>query len=210
MPYKIFNHKNRIMKKVVLVVLAAVTFASCTQSKVGVVNTEKLITDYKETVKAEADIKAKQEKAGAEIELAIKSFQTKVAEYQKAAGKMSKQNRAKAEQQLSAEQQAIQQQQQQLPYQIQNEGAEIIKTISEKVNTYVKDYGKKNGYQIIFGTVNLNGAVMYNEEKVDLTDMLLKELNAAYEKGDAKEETKEVKEEDTKEEKKEEVKEEAK
>lgn len=198
------------MKKVVLVVLAAVTFASCTQSKVGVVNTEKLITDYKETVKAEADIKAKQEKAGAEIELAIKSFQTKVAEYQKAAGKMSKQNRAKAEQQLSAEQQAIQQQQQQLPYQIQNEGAEIIKTISEKVNTYVKDYGKKNGYQIIFGTVNLNGAVMYNEEKVDLTDMLLKELNAAYEKGDAKEETKEVKEEDTKEEKKEEVKEEAK
>lgn len=191
------------MKKTVIALLAIVTLASCAP-KVGVVNTEKLITDYQETVEAEADIKAKQEKAKQEIEASIQAFQAKVATYQKEVQKLSKKARAQKEQELTLEQQQIQQKQQQLPYQIQQEGAEVIQKISKKVNEFVKDYGKKNGYQIIFGTVNTNGAVMYNEDKVDLTDMFLTSLNDAYKKGDTSEEkkeevkTEEVKKEDKK------------
>jgi len=185
------------MNKIVIVLLAIVTLTSCTP-KVGVVNTEKLITDYKETVKVEKEIKEKQEKAKQEIEVLIQEFQAKIVTYQKEAKKMSQKSRAQKEQALAVEQQNIQQKQQQLPYQIQQEGADAIQKISKKVNEFVKDYGKKNGYQIIFGTVNVNGAVMYNEDKVDLTDILLKSLNDAYSKDNSSEETKEEKKEETK------------
>lgn len=177
------------MKKALIALLAIVTLASCTQPKIGVVNTEKLITEYQGTKDVDAELKAKQEKATQDIESLIKAFQVKVAAYQKAAAKMSKKVRAEKEQALGAEQQMIQKRQQELPYKLQNDNAEAIKKIAKTVNDFVKDYGKKNGYQTIFGTVNLNGAVMYNEAKVDLTDMLLKSLNDSYKK-DSKGDTK--------------------
>jgi len=188
------------MKKIVIALLAVITLASCTQAKFGVVNTEKLIKEYKETVDAEAQIKEKSEKMQKDLETSIQAFQNKVVEYQKSAAKMSAKTRAQKEQQLGAEQQQLQQRQQQAQYQVQNDGQAAIKKIAEKVNTFIKDYGKKNGYQIIFGTVDLNGAVMYNEDKIDLTDTVLKALNDKYSSGSTTKEETPVKTEDKKEE----------
>ena len=186
------------MKKIVIALVAILTLASCTQPKVGVVNTEKLIKEYKETVNAEAEIKENSEKTQKDLEHLYQAFQAKVTDYQKNAAKMSSKVRVQKEQELGAEQQMIQQKQQQAQYQVQNDGQAAIKKIAEKVNTYIKDYGKKNGYQIIFGTVNLNGAVMYNEDKVDLTDVVLKALNDKYTSGDSTTEEAPAKTEETK------------
>ncbi len=190
------------MKKIIIALVAIVSLASCTQAKFGVVNTEKLIKEYKETVDAEATIKEKSEKTQKDLEHLYQAFQAKVADYQKNVRKMSAKVRAQKEQELGQEQQMLQQKQQQAQYQVQNDGQEAIKKIAEKVNTYIKDYGKKNGYQIIFGTVDLNGAVMFNEDKIDLTDVILKALNDQYTNGSStKEETpvkEEVKTEETK------------
>lgn len=187
------------MKKVIIALVAMVSLASCNQAKLGVVNTEKLIKEYQETVDAEASIKEKQDKMQKDLEASYKAFQVKVDNYRKNAAKMSNKKRQETEQQLGAEQQQLQQLQQQAQYTVQNEGQEAIKKIAEKVNTYIKDYGKKNGYQIIFGTVDLNGAVMYNEDKIDLTETVLTALNNQYKNGSAsetkKEETSEKKEE---------------
>lgn len=188
------------MKKILFVLIAVITLTSCTQ-KNGFVNTEKLIKEYKGTVAVEAEMKAKSEKEQKNLELLIAGFQAKVAEYQKSASKMSPQNRAKQEQGLGAEQQMLQQKQQQMQYQVQNEGQEAIKKIAEKVSEFIQDYGKKNGYQMIFGTVDLNGAVMYGDEKTDLTEIVLNAMNDAYKKEDSsdKEEIKEDKKEEVKE-----------
>jgi len=147
------------MKKIVIALVAILTLASCTQPKVGVVNTEKLIKEYKETVNAEAEIKEKSEKTQKNLEHLYQAFQAKVTDYQKNAAKMSSKVRAQKEQELGAEQQMIQQKQQQAQYQVQNDGQAAIKKIAEKVNTYIKDY------------------------KVDLTDVVLKALNDKYTSG---------------------------
>jgi len=191
------------MKKILFVLVATLTLASCTQ-KIGFVNTEKLIKEYKGTIAIEAEIKGKSEKEDANVKMLITAFQNKVAEYQKGASKMSAKARQQAEQQLGAEQQMIQQKQQQLQYQVQNEGQAAIKKIAEEVDVFIKDYGKKNGYQMIFGTVNLNGAVMYGDAKTDLTDIVLTSMNDNYGKEDTSEK-KEEKKEEVKEEKKETV-----
>ena len=201
------------MKKIVIAVIAIVTLASCTQAKFGVINTEKLIKEYKGTLVVESEMKVKSEQSQKNLEKEFQSFQAKVTAYQKNAGKMSAKNRTKTEQQLGAEQQMLQQKNQQIQYQTQSEGQEAIKKIAEKVNVFIKDYGKKNNYKIIFGTVDLNGAVMYNEDSVDLTESILTALNSDYDKdnsSDKKEEapvkTEDVKKEIKTETKKEETK----
>ncbi len=188
------------MKRILFVLIATITLTSCTP-KNGFVNTEKLIKEYKGTIAVEAEMKAKSEKEQKSLELLIANFQAKVAEYQKNERKMSPQNRAQKQQELGSEQQMLQQKQQQMQYQVQNEGQEAIKKIAEKVNDFIQDYGKKNDYQMIFGTVDLNGAVMYGDKKTDLTEIVLNAMNDAYKKDDSsdKEEVKEDKKEEVKE-----------
>ena len=48
------------------------------------------------------------------------------------------------------------------------------------INDYVKEYGKKKGYDIIFGASG-SGNVMYASEASDLTEDVLKGLNAEFE-----------------------------
>ena len=65
--------------------------------------------------------------------------------------------------------------------QIAQESQSQNDSLIQKVKTYVKDYGKKNGYSYILGS-NDAGSVMYGEEASDLTQTILEALNAEYEK----------------------------
>ncbi len=176
------------MKKIVFIVLAIITLVSCTQQKIGFVNTETLIKDYKETQIVEATMKAKSEKSQKNLETLFSAFQAKVLAYQKGAARMSATKRVQKEQELGAEQQALQQKQQQIQYQVQTEGQAAIKKIAETVNDFIKDYGKKNGYSLVLGTVDLNGAVMYGDAKADLTQIVLTALNENHNKENKTEE----------------------
>ena len=65
--------------------------------------------------------------------------------------------------------------------QIAQESQSQNDSLIQKVKTFVKDYGKKNGYSYILGS-NDAGSVMYGEEASDLTQTILEALNAEYEK----------------------------
>ena len=190
MHLKFITQKYFKMKKIIFVLVAIITLTSCTQEKTAYVDTEKLVKDYKGTLAVEAEIKEKSDKFNKELEPYLTAFQKKVSDYQAKAPKMSTRKRAKKEQELGAEDQMIRQQQQQIQYQIQNEAQTAMKPVYEKVNEFIKDYGKTNGYKYIFGTVELNGSVMYGEEKSNLTDTILTALNDAYKKDDSSTEEK--------------------
>lgn len=51
--------------------------------------------------------------------------------------------------------------------------------IWNKINNYIKDYGKENKYEYIFG-LNGTGSVMYAEEENDITAPLLIYINDKY------------------------------
>ncbi len=175
------------MKKIVIVLVAFLALTSCNQQKIGFVNSETIMEDYQKVKDVEADLKAKSEKAKKDLDTQVQAFQAKVMAYQKAVKTMSAKARQQKEQALTQEQQMLQQKQQQVQYQAQTDGQEAIKKIAEDVNDFIKDYGKKNGYQLVLGTVNLNGAVMYGDDKIDLTKIIVKGLNDAY-SGDTKKE----------------------
>jgi outer membrane protein len=171
------------MKKLFLIAFAVVSFISCETQKTGYINTEKVLKEYKGTKDLQAEVKTQTEAYQKEIDVAIANFQNKVVAYQKGANKMSAKKRAGVEQGLGQEQQAIQQRQQEAKNKIQIQEQDGYIKVAKDLKAFVKKYAKKNGYNMILGTVELNGSVLYGDENNDLTDTLLDEFNKSYYKG---------------------------
>ena len=168
------------MKKIVILFVAVLALASCTKpQKIGFVNTEKLIQDFNGTKAAEAELKKKQEDMQKQLQQLGAQFEAKIK-------KMSPRQQRKNYEKLMQEQQQLQQLQQQAQYQLQAESQKSIEAVSKQVNDFVKDYAKKHQYNFVLGTVSVNGAVMYGEEKNDLTYDILKELNKKFDAGELK------------------------
>ena len=50
---------------------------------------------------------------------------------------------------------------------------------SSDLKSYVKDYGKENGYTYIFGD-NDSGGMLYGSESLDITEEIIEGLNKKY------------------------------
>jgi len=168
------------MKKLGIIAILAISLISCTQTKIAYVDVEEIMKEYKGTKDTEATMKVKSEKLKAELDSLVIGWETKAREYQQKAPKMSAKNRAEREQVLMQEQQAIGQRQQTVQQQVQTEGQESLKTLSKEINDFVKNYAKEKGYNFVLGTSGDSGTVMYGEEKADITDDVLVQLNKSY------------------------------
>ncbi|HTF81307.1 MAG TPA: OmpH family outer membrane protein, partial [Cytophagales bacterium] len=68
---------------------------------------------------------------------------------------------------------------------ISEEDQKLTQGVVNQVNTFITEYGKKNGYSIIYGT-NLSGNIIYGADAYDLTNEILTELNNQYKSAPAK------------------------
>lgn len=167
------------MKKIVFVLLGAMLFVSCNQEKTAYVNNQKLIQDYKGLKDTEAKFTAKSAKVKTTLDSLAKDFQKEVQAYQKAAESMSSSERKEKEQALMTKQQQLRQQQQTIGQVLNQQSTKAIDSIITVVKGFVADYGKENGYTYIFGATEAAN-IMYAKEGKDITEEILKELNAAY------------------------------
>ena len=168
------------MRKVGIIAVLVISLVSCTQTKIAYVDVEEVMKEYKGTKETEAVMKVKSDKLKAELDSLAANWEAKARAYQQKAQKMSPRNRAQREQVLMQEQQAIGQRQQQIQQEVQKEGQESLKALSKEINDFVKNYAKEKGYNFILGTTGDNGTVMYGEEKADITDEILVQLNKSY------------------------------
>ncbi len=168
------------MKKIGIILILTISLISCTQTKIAYVDVEELMKEYKGTKEAEAGMKEKSDKLKSELDSLVAGWEAKARTYQSKMQKMSPKNRAQREQILMQEQQAIGQRQQVIQQQVQKEGQESLKALSKEINDFVKNYAKEKGYNFVLGTTGENGTVMYGEEKADITDDVLVQLNKSY------------------------------
>ncbi|MFD0761521.1 OmpH family outer membrane protein [Lutibacter aestuarii] len=168
------------MKKLLLVAFAIV-LASCNQTKIAYINVEDLMKDYEGTKALEETLKAKQDAMAKELDSLSAPFQTKVQEYYQNAQKMSAQKRAQTEQGLQQEQQMLQLKQQQASQTLQQENQELSEAITKKVDSFVTEYAKLKGFNLVLGTSG-NGTVMYGDETLNITNEILVILNEDFTK----------------------------
>ena len=94
---------------------------------------------------------------------------------------MSQSSIQKLSQELQQKEQVLQKSVQIEQQSIAQESQTLNDSIINKVIEFVKDYGKSNNFNYILGS-NEAGSVLYGEDTSDLTQEILKALNAAYAK----------------------------
>ena len=59
------------------------------------------------------------------------------------------------------------------------EDRKMSEGVLNQINSYVKEYGEKQGYDLILG-ITRDGNILYGKEAIDITDEVLKGLNDSY------------------------------
>lgn len=186
------------MKKVILLSVAALAILSCNKEtpsvdtiKTAYIDTSKLLEENNEAKDIEEKYKVKSEEMGRELRSEAAQFQNEAASFKQNA-MMKGQAWAEAkgaelqkrEQQLGMKQQAMLQT-------LQQESGKEMDSLVKRIKNYVKDYGKKNGYDYIYGTGDA-ATVLYAKDAYDITTTISKELNDKYKGSEKKEEPKET------------------
>jgi outer membrane protein len=168
------------MKKIFTALTVLVAFMSCQeQDKVAFIDNGEVINDYQMKIDLEERFKVKDEAFKKRTDSIGQAFQIEAQAFNLAASKMSKKAQQEKYQELGQKQQMLQQQIQYEQQIMQQEFNVEMDSVISKVNDFVADYGKKNGYTFILGK-NQAGSVMYGAEAKDITEAVTKAINEDY------------------------------
>ena len=168
------------MKKLLVLIVITVLVMSCSKTKIGYVDVQEVMKNYEAAQAIEVSLKIEQEAMSKSLDSLMGPFQAKVQEFYKNQATMPASKRQAAEQALQQENQQLQQQQQQLQQYLQQKGASEIQALTQKVDSTVADYAAENSYQMILATQG-TGQVMYGDESLNITEMVVDILNASFE-----------------------------
>lgn len=150
-------------------------------SELVYVDVNKLLDGYSRTKIAKADFEKKATTMKANVDSLLTDWQKELQNYEKERASLSAKELELKQQLLGNKQQQINGYQEAIQKQIQEEDKKTTQTVINDINDYIKEYGKKHGYKIIFGASG-GGNIMYADEATDLTGEVLKGLNAEYDK----------------------------
>ncbi|HEX8269242.1 MAG TPA: OmpH family outer membrane protein [Flavobacterium sp.] len=176
------------MKKSLIIIALALSIVSCNKQseaaafKTAYVDTSKLLEEYTEAKDIDAKYKAKADEMGKELKLEADRFQADAAAFERTAranGELWAQQNAGP---LKKRQQELQYAQQAMLQQLQQESGVEMDTMVSAVKKFIKDYGKKKGYDYIYGTGEAV-SILYAQDKYDITKDIIKELNDKYKSG---------------------------
>lgn len=164
---------------VAVILSIAAIYLATSSSQLVYVDVNKLIEGYKRTKVAKAEFDKKANVMKANVDSLVGKWQKELQAYEKERASLSPKELKLKQELLGNKQQQINSYQEAIQKQIQEEDKKVTQTVVNDINDYVKEYGKKKGYKIIFGASG-GGNIMYAEEDSDLTEDVLKGLNAEY------------------------------
>lgn len=169
-----------LLSTVALIIAAIGLYMSQKSSELVYVDVNKLLDGYSRTKLVRADFEEKAKTMNANVDSLMTSWQNELKSYEKERSKMSKKELELKQELLGNKQQQINNYQQAIQKQIQEEDQKSSQTLINDINDFIKAYGKKHKYKIIFGASG-GGNIMYANEGTDLTEKVLEGLNAEFE-----------------------------
>lgn len=176
------------MKKSFVILGAVLSLVACNNEtaapsasglKTAYVDTSKLTEKSDELKEWEDKAKVKEEELGRELQKDAEQLRLDMAAAQGEArtkgpewAQLKGQELQKRQQELSIKQQSFQEN-------FAKEFGVQRDTIVSQLKKFIKDYGKKKGYDYIYGTGDA-ASVLYAKEGYDITNEILKELNDKY------------------------------
>ena len=179
---KIKLNKTPMRKLVLAVVFGFGIFAAQAQTptpatKVGFVDVDAIFGQMPEQKQIEAELKSTQTMLKNQIDTKAKEFQTKLADYNANLNNMLDAVRQNTDRELQQMQQNLELLQQNAQTTIQNKQNQLFAPVYEKMGKAISEVAKENGYTLILSS-QIGGldVVLYADEKIDVSDLVLKKL----------------------------------
>lgn len=166
------------MSTVATVMVAILLFGN-SQKSIAVVRSNAIIHGYAAMQDAQERYENKQKAWQTSIATLENELQTEVEGYRAVYASLSKDEMQRREQVLAQKRDNYRQYTQTLQEKAAKEEQEMMQGVLNQINSFVEQYGKERGYDIILGTTSA-GNVLYGTPSVDITDGVLKALNEAY------------------------------
>ena len=166
-------------------VLAVLTFGLMVKwrgeaRKLAFVDSQRLLMSFKEANQVNKEVEGEDLKWKAAFKTmndSLKAYMdTMTVHYDKAPLK----ERREMEDELALRNQQINNFQRANVQKMQDLSREKLAKVYDKINAFMKEFGKARGYDVIFGTAQ--GSILYGEgSTADITDEVIRELNRRYE-----------------------------
>ncbi len=162
------RYSNTITKLLFAVLMVLATTFSATAQKFGHLNSSELMADLPEIKTADSELQTYQQQLTKVGEDMVAKFQKNYQDYQTKlnSGSISQLQAQEIEATLGQEQQSIQVYQQEVQNKLLEKRTGLYDPIFKKVRELIEQYGKENGYTMIFDSGL--GAILF-EDSEDLT-----------------------------------------
>jgi outer membrane protein len=153
---------------------------SCTQSpKIAYLNPVKLSQEY-EAVKAEqAQLEAIAAPWRVNVDTLTAELQRATTRYEQQRAQLTPDQITAREQELANRQGQLAQYREATTQKLTAERERLDVAVVNELNTFLKEYGKREGYSVILGATS-SGNIVYADEAMDVTAAVVKELNERY------------------------------
>jgi outer membrane protein len=165
-----------------LVLFSVVLLTGGMEKKIGVVRSNHLIQQYKAMQDAQERYENKQKAWQANVVMLEQELQTAMEGYRVEYASLSTPEIKKREAQLEQKRTNYISYSQSIREKAAKEETEMMQGVLNQINSFVEDYGREHGFDVILGTTAA-GNVLYGTESVDITNDVLKALNNAYSSG---------------------------
>jgi outer membrane protein len=144
-------------------------------------NLDSLETHYQYFKDVLDQVKSKENEMNAELNNMEKSYQKKIVEWQKKGSSMSQSESQEAQQEYAQMQQNYQTRKQTLQESLLKHNEDLKADIRKKIEDYLKEYNREKGFNYII-SYEANSFIYLKDSANNITDDLIKGLNAAYNK----------------------------
>lgn len=162
----------------VIILFGTLAFAQTTQ-KLGYVDSQTILTQLPEAIKAQGDLDALTNKWTAQLDSMTQEYQSALANYQKQANTMTDEKKLAAQQTLVAQEQSLidfrRQKFGQGTGEIYKKQEELFNPVKDKIYKAIADVAKREGMQFVFDKSG-DILLLYADAAFDITYQVLDKL----------------------------------
>ena len=147
---------------------------------IAFVNSDTVSKYYEFAKKIQKTLTTKRSEAEGQIKSKYFAYESLVQEFEKASPIMGDREKMEKAQKIRLLEQEIMQVEQQLSEQVSRQELELTESYIVKTNDYMQEIGKTLGYDYVM-SYRIGGAMLYANERHDITNEIIKLLNELYE-----------------------------
>ena len=147
---------------------------------IAFVNSDTVSKYYEFAKKIQKTLTNKRSEAEGQIKSKYFAYESLVQEFEKASPIMGDREKMEKAQKIRLLEQEIMQVEQQLSEQVSRQELELTQSYIVKTNDYMQEIGKTLGYDYVM-SYRVGGAMLYANERHDITNEIIKLLNKRYE-----------------------------